>query len=192
MTGPPPPPPLSPPPRGFVDDDNGPPPAEEKFLTMRSRLLHPKSFVDKVVVTTGETSSLNLARTTTTTTTLKTTSTGETHVTHNLEFTRDGSRLLSTTAGDDVLRVYEVPAKMIMMSSDGAEDGDGDELLKCALKMKLPKSHYDACWYPAAQGNGRETLLTRGAANVSGGKLVNVSHSSDYYDYGVCILSSSS
>ena len=52
MTGPPPPPPLSPPPRGFVDDDNGPPPAEEKFLTMRSRLLHPKSFVDKVVVTT--------------------------------------------------------------------------------------------------------------------------------------------
>ena len=138
MTGPPP-PPLSPPPRKrCVDDDNGPPPAEEKFLTMRSRLLHPKSFVDKVVVTTeGETSSLKLARTTTTLkTTLKTTSTAETHVTHNLEFTRDGSRLLSTTAGDDVLRVYEVPAKMIMMSSDGDEDG---ELLKCALKMKLPK-----------------------------------------------------
>jgi len=192
MTGPPP-PPLSPPPRKrCVDDDNGPPPAEEKFLTMRSRLLHPKSFVDKVVVTTeGETSSLKLARTTTTTlkTTLKTTSTAETHVTHNLEFTRDGSRLLSTTAGDDVLRVYEVPAKMIMMSSDGDEDG---ELLKCALKMKLPKSHYDACWYPAAQGNVRETLLTLCAAKDSGVKLFNVSPSSDDDDDGVSILSSSS
>ena len=186
MTGPPP-PPLSPPPRGCVDDDNGPPPAEEKFLTMRSRLLHPKSFVDKVVVTTeGETSSLKLARTTTTLkTTLKTTSTAETHVTHNLEFTRDGSRLLSTTAGDDVLRVYEVPAKMIMMSSDGDEDG---ELLKCALKMKLPKSHYDACWYPAAQGNVRETLLTLCAAKDSGMKLFNVSPSSDDDDDGVSIL----
>jgi WD40 repeat protein len=158
---------------------------------MRSRLLHPKSFVDKVVVTTeGETSSLKLARTTTTLkTTLKTTSTAETHVTHNLEFTRDGSRLLSTTAGDDVLRVYEVPAKMIMMSSDGDEDG---ELLKCALKMKLPKSHYDACWYPAAQGNVRETLLTLCAAKDSGVKLFNVSPSSDDDDDGVSILSSSS
>ncbi|CAL6358780.1 unnamed protein product [Bathycoccus prasinos] len=170
MTGPPP-PPLSPPPR-FVDDDNGPPPAEDKFLTMRSRLLHPKSFVDKVVVTTGETR--------------------ETHVTHNLEFTRDGSRLLSTTAGDDVLRVYEVPAKMIMLSSDGDEDGDDDELLKCALKMKLPKSHYDACWYPAAQGNVRETLLTLCAAKDSGVKLFSVSPSSDDDDDGVSILSSSS
>jgi hypothetical protein len=98
------------------------------------------------------------------------------HLTHNLEFTpRDGSRLLSTTS-EDVLRVYDVPAKMKTVETNEEEEEKVDgSRLKCVAQLKLPKSHYDACWYPAAQANARETMLTLCASKDSGVKLFDVS-----------------
>jgi len=107
------------------------------------------------------------------------------HLTHNLEFTpRDGSRLLSTTS-EDVLRVYDVPAKMKTVETNEEEEEEEEEekvdgsRLKCVAQLKLPKSHYDACWYPAAQANARETMLTLCASKDSGVKLFDVSEEED-------------
>ena len=99
------------------------------------------------------------------------------HLTHNLEFTpRDGSRLLSTTSGD-ALRVYDVPAKMMRVTqrTNEEEEEKVGSRLKCVAELRLPKSHYDACWYPAAQANARETMLTLCASKDSGVKLFDVS-----------------
>ena len=110
------------------------------------------------------------------------------HLTHNLEFTpRDGSRLLSTTS-EDVLRVYDVPAKMKTVETNEEEEEEEEEekvdgsRLKCVAQLKLPKSHYDACWYPAAQANARETMLTLCASKDSGVKLFDVSEEEDNGD----------
>jgi len=104
---------------------------------------------------------------------------GSHHLTHNLEFTpRDGSRLLSTTS-EDVLRVYDVPAKMKTVETNEEEEEVDGSRLKCVAQLKLPKSHYDACWYPAAQANARETMLTLCASKDSGVKLFDVSEEED-------------
>ena len=117
------------------------------------------------------------------------------HVTHNLEFTRDGSRLLSTTS-NDILRTYDVPAKMMVGPSKEEEEEEEEEQkedgcdetsnkqssspssttsspLKCRLEMTLPKAHYDACWYPGCHGNAQQetTMLALCASKESGLKI---------------------
>ena len=110
------------------------------------------------------------------------------HVTHNLEFTRDGSRLLSTTS-NDILRTYDVPAKMMVGPSkeeeerkeDGCDETSNKQSssssssssspLKCRLEMTLPKAHYDACWYSWDRATGNHDV---GAVRIEGVRVEDV------------------
>jgi len=145
-------------------------PPPRRYLTMRSARLEPISFASLTEFCDDDDDGVGgSAR-------------SQNHLTHNLEFTpRDGSRLLSTTSGD-ALRVYDVPTKMRVTKRTNEEEEEEEEVgsrLKCVAELRLPKSHYDACWYPAAQANARETMLTLCASKDSGVKLFDVSEEED-------------
>ena len=149
-------------------------PPPRRYLTMRSARLEPISFASLTEFCDDDDDDDDdgvgkFAR-------------SQNHLTHNLEFTpRDGSRLLSTTSGD-ALRVYDVPTKMRVTKRTNEEEEEEEEVgsrLKCVAELRLPKSHYDACWYPAAQANARETMLTLCASKDSGVKLFDVSEEED-------------
>ena len=63
------------------------------------------------------------------------------HVTHNLEFTRDGSRLLSTTS-NDILRTYDVPAKMMVGPSKEEEEEEEEQKKTVVMRRRTNNHHH--------------------------------------------------